>query len=66
MQPKTEVPHIPVGVLKTFGPVGPIYAVGRPVRELINGDWLVEVELVETGEKAEYSLMHINDDPLAH
>ena len=37
------------GKIKTFGPVGPPYDVGRPVRQLDNGDWLFEVTMVETG-----------------
>ncbi len=51
------------GKIKTFGPVGPPYEVGRPVRQLDNGDWLFEVTMVETGERAEYRLGRIVDDP---
>jgi hypothetical protein len=58
-------PTIPVGKIKTFGPFGPKYEVGRPLRQLDSGDWLVEVTMVETGEKAEYSLNHLADDPEA-
>jgi hypothetical protein len=59
-------PHVPVGKIKSFGPFGPKYEVGRAIRQLDDGDWLVEVTLVETGEKAEYRLTHLNDDPEAH
>ena len=44
------------GKIKTFGPVGPPYEVGRPVRQLDNGDWLFEVTMIETGEQVEYRL----------
>jgi len=30
-----------------------------------DGDWLVEVKMVETGEKAEYRMTHLIDDPEA-
>jgi hypothetical protein len=30
---------------------------------LDDGDWLVEVVMVETGEKAEYRLTRLLDDP---
>lgn len=59
-------PLIPVGKIKSFGPLGPRYAVGQALRQLANGDWMVEVTLIETGEKAEYRLTHLRDDPEAH
>jgi hypothetical protein len=33
---------------------------------LDDGDWMIEVTMVETGEKAIYRLTHMNDDPEAH
>ena len=59
------VPAVPVGKIKSFGAFGPKYEVGAPLRALEDGDWMVEVKLVETGEKAEYRLTHVNDDPEA-
>ncbi|MCL2876532.1 MAG: DUF5397 domain-containing protein [Betaproteobacteria bacterium] len=61
-QPSTSVP---VGTIKSFGAFGPKYQVGQPLRPLDDGDWIVEVTLVETGERAEYRLTHVNDDPEA-
>lgn len=61
-----SAPPVPVGKIKTFGPFGPKYEVGEPVRQLEDGDWMVEVTMVETGEKAEYRLTHLSDDPEAH
>jgi len=58
-------PHIPSGKVKTFGPFGPMYEVGRLARQLDDGDWMIEVTIVETGEKTEYRLTHIADDPEA-
>jgi len=51
------------GKIETFGPVGPPYKVGRPLRQLDNGDWLFEVTMIETGEREEYRLGRIVDDP---
>lgn len=59
-------PSTPVGKIKSFGPFGPKYEVGQPLRQLDDGDWVIEVIMVETGETAEYRLTHLNDDPEAH
>lgn len=56
---------IPTGQIKSFGPVGPKYEVGNPLRQLDDGDWMVEVTLVESVEKAEYRLSKIHQDPEA-
>jgi hypothetical protein len=66
MQILEVTPQVPVGTIKTFGEVGPKYQVGHAVRRLSDGDWLVEVLMVETGESAEYRLSRLNRDPEAH
>jgi hypothetical protein len=53
-------------MIKSFGAFGPKYEVGKPLRQLDDGDWMVEVKMVETGESAEYRLTHVYDDPEAH
>jgi hypothetical protein len=58
-------PPIPVGKIKSFGAFGPKYEVGHALRPLEDGDWLVEIKMVETGEKAEYKLTRLLDDPEA-
>lgn len=58
-------PPIPIGKIKSFGPFGPKYEVGPALHRLDNGDWMIEVTMVETGEKTEYSLIHLIDDPEA-
>jgi hypothetical protein len=57
---------VPVGTIKCFGAFGPKYEVGERIRQLDNGDWLVNITMVETGETTEYSQAHLNDDPQAH
>lgn len=58
-------PPVPVGKIKSFGPLGPKYEVGRPLRQLPDGDWLIEVKMVETGETAEYRWTRMGNDPEA-
>ncbi|MCC8366955.1 DUF5397 domain-containing protein [Xenorhabdus sp. PB61.4] len=60
-----STPPVPVGAIKSFGVFGPKYEVGQLIRQLEDGDWMVEIVLVETGEKTEYRLTHLNDDPKA-
>lgn len=60
------MPSVPVGKIKSFGPFGPKYEVGPALHQLADGDWMVEVTMVETGEKAEYRLARMSDDPEAH
>lgn len=59
-------PPVPVGQIKSFGPFGPKYEVGHALRQLEDGDWMIEVTMVESGEKAEYRWTHLTDDPVAH
>lgn len=66
MQTAIAPPAIPTGIIKSFGPFGPKYQVGSAIRRLEDGDWLVGITLIETGEKAEYRLTRIYDDPEAH
>ncbi len=63
MQSLITHPFVPEGKIKTFGPVGPKYAVGKPLRQLPDGDWLIAIHLLESGEDAEYKLTSIQGDP---
>lgn len=65
MQTLTAAPTVPVGTIKSFGPFGPKYEVGQALRPLEDGDWMIEVKMVETGENAEYRWSHLTDDPEA-
>ena len=60
-------PTIPQGKMKSFGSLGPKYEIGSIiVHPLADGDWMVEVRLVDSGEKTEYRLTHLRNDPKAH
>ena len=39
---------------------------GRALRQLNNGDWMTEVTMVETGEKAEYRWTQTQSDACQH
>ena len=57
------LPFVPVGKIKSFGPLGPRYEIGPLLRTLPDGDWMVAITLVESGEKTEYRLAHLIEDP---
>ena len=61
----SEPPIVPIGKIKSFGELGPKYEVGKPIRPLDDGDWMIHIVLVETGEETEYRYSHLVDDPEA-
>lgn len=56
---------IPTGAIKTFGNYGVLYEVGEKDSDLPNGDILVNITLLETGEKEKYKLSQLIEDPEA-
>lgn len=42
MQAAIAPPAIPVGKIKSFGPFGPKYEVGQALRQLDDGDWILD------------------------
>ncbi len=65
MKAVAVAPAVPLGKIKTFGVFGPKYEVGEPLRPLEDGDWLVKIRLVETGEETEYRYTRMSNDPEA-
>jgi hypothetical protein len=61
----SSTPSQVVGVVKTFGEIGDPYEVLGVSRPGVDGDWLMKIRLVKTGEKTEYSYRHILEDPKA-
>ncbi|SMF97307.1 hypothetical protein SAMN02949497_4729 [Methylomagnum ishizawai] len=62
---QTAFPHPEIiGSFHQFGPFGIPYQVLRPERETGAG-WTVEIEIPETGERLEYSLDAVLNDPEA-
>ena len=60
-----ESPALVQGKIKSFGVFGPKYEVGEPLRKLADGDWMVRIKLVESGEETEYCYSHLLNDPEA-
>lgn len=58
-------PDVKPGQIKTLGPYGPKYEVIKPTRQLSDGDWELEILLVETSETAAYLYSQMTDDPVA-
>jgi len=54
---------VPVGRINRFGPFGTKYEVGSAVRQLEDGDWMVEITMVDSGAKTEYRLTRPTNDP---
>ncbi|MFT4929280.1 MAG: hypothetical protein ACI8WB_005411 [Phenylobacterium sp.] len=55
-----------LGQFRQFGEFGPAYKVMSPIRPLENNDWLLLIEVAETGENVEYRYSRIQNDPVAH
>lgn len=64
MQSKTQ--NIPTNSIRTFGDYGTMYIVGTAAEQLPDGDWLVNIELPESGEQTKYRLSQIIQDPKAN
>jgi len=68
-QTHTETTKLPrpdklVGTWRRFGPVGPVYEIIATGNELPDGDRMMRVRVVETGEEVDYRFTDILDDPL--
>ena len=51
-----------VGTWRRFGAVGPIYEIVGAGRESPNGDYLMRIRVVESGEEVDYRLGDMLDD----
>lgn len=52
-----------IGQFRTFGAFGPAYRVLEPVKPTEGGDWMLRIEVLETGEKTEYPYSRAINDP---
>ncbi|HHF4386954.1 TPA: DUF5397 domain-containing protein [Haemophilus influenzae] len=57
--------QIPTGCIKQFGQLGVPYVVGEVAEFLPDGDVLVNITLLQSGEKDIYRLSHLLEDPEA-
>ena len=57
--------QIPTGCIKQFGQFGVPYVVGEVAEFLPDGDALVNITFLPSGEKDIYRLSHLLEDPEA-
>jgi hypothetical protein len=50
-----------VGTWRRFGSVGPIYEIIASGAELANGDRMMRIRVLESGEEVDYKLTDIDD-----
>ncbi len=68
IEPETEhttllPPDNLVGTWRRFGRLGPVYEIIAPRNRLPDGDRLMRIRVIETGEEIDYRVTHILDDP---
>ncbi len=56
---------LPIGRFRRFGAVGPAYQITDVIGERPDGDVLLRIRVLESGEEAEYRLSQAKDDPEA-
>jgi Family of unknown function (DUF5397) len=59
----TSQPQALVGTWRRFGALGPVYEIIGAGRALTNGDRLMRVRVIESGEEIDYHLAEILKDP---
>lgn len=64
MQPAFPEPQL-IGQFRTFGLFGPAYRILEPIKQAENGDWLLRIQVLETGEETEYPYSQASSDPEA-
>jgi len=52
-----------IGQFRQFKNSGQIYKIISPIKEFKDGDWLLQVKVVETGKEIEYRYEKIKNDP---
>ena len=52
-----------IGTWRRFGAVGPVYEIIGAGTELADGDRLMRIRVVESGEEVDYRFTDILDDP---
>ncbi len=57
------LPQMLVGTWRRFGPVGPVYEIIAAGDELPDGDRMMRVRVIESGEEVDYRFTDILDDP---
>jgi hypothetical protein len=58
-----QPPVLTVGRIKTFGAFGPKYEIVGTGRPSENGDWLIPIKVIESGEELDYRYSRLALDP---
>lgn len=61
----TVDPRRLVGAWRRFGSVGPVYEIAGVDHVLEDGDRIMRIRVLESGEGVDYRLTHLLDDPKA-
>ncbi len=65
-----QTEHFPspelLGQFRQFGEFGPAYKIMTLIRPLEDNDWLLLIQVTETGEEMEYRYSSIQNDHEAH
>jgi len=64
-QPSFPSPKM-IGQFRTFGDFGPAYRVIKPILDASTGEWLLKIQVLETGEETEYPYKQAIKDPEIH
>jgi hypothetical protein len=59
------MPNVQIGQVKSFGISGPKYQVTGKGRRSSEGEWLVPIRVVESGEELDYRYSRFTLDPEA-
>lgn len=54
-----------IGQHRTFGSLGVTYKILEPVKPVGNNDWLIRIQVLESGEITEYPYIQLINDPEA-
>ena len=58
-----SAPNLPIGKIKTFGKDGPYYEITGIGHQGDNGEWMIPIRVVESGEELDYRYSRLALDP---
>lgn len=62
LTPPPEQRHL-IGTFRRFGEIGPVYEILAFDHRLDDGDWMMRIRVVESGEELDYTLAELISDP---
>jgi hypothetical protein len=58
-----DTPNLPIGKIKTFGKHGPYYEIKDIGYQGEDGEWMIPIRVVESGEELDYRYTRLALDP---